>query len=107
MVEEYDNAEQFYREALKTAMSIRAVPVALNSITGLASLIARRGYKEHAAELACLVLANLAADQQTIAKAESLVEELRSELDADTLNMVQERASQDSLGEVVKTILEG
>jgi tetratricopeptide (TPR) repeat protein len=106
MLEDYDGAVQYFRDGLKTAMSTRAVPVALASITGLASLIARQNYKEYALELAALVLTNYATDPQTAVKAQALFDELKTELDPETLSAAQERANKSSLGEVVKAILE-
>ncbi len=105
MMEDYDGATGYFREALKTAMAIRALPVAFSSIIGLASIMAHMGDKEGAAELAALTLANLATDRQTADRAQSIMDELSSELDPEIITAVKDRASLGSINVAVKRLL--
>ncbi len=107
LLEAYHESEQFFLQALKTAMSKRALPVALASVTGIASLLAKDGQSEWAFGLVTFVLHHSVTDRQTAYRAEHLLEELRSELPLEVASDVEEKAKAANLNVIVQGILGG
>jgi tetratricopeptide (TPR) repeat protein len=107
ILEAYPDAAECYLEALKTAMSTRALPVALASIAGIAQLMAKDRQIESAIELMTLTLHHSLSDQQTAYKAENLLEELRLEISRDAFAAAEARGKAGNFAEVVKSLLAG
>jgi tetratricopeptide (TPR) repeat protein len=105
LLNELDESDQYFRLALKTAMGVRAVPVALASLVGIAGLMARRGQREAALELVGLILANSVADKQTAERAERLVDDLKSALPPESIQAALARGESKTLAEAAKEIL--
>lgn len=105
MLEEYVESRSYFQQALKTAMGTRAIPIALASITGIATLLARDGQPERALELASFVLNQSVTDRQTAYRAERLLSELKSRLDLEQFDAASERGRAGYLGEVANALL--
>jgi tetratricopeptide (TPR) repeat protein len=105
LLNELDESDQYFRLALKTAMGVRAIPVALASLVGIAWLMARRGQCEEALELVSLILNNSVADKQTAGRAEGLLHELKPSLPPEAIQAALARGEAKALAEAVKEIL--
>jgi predicted ATPase len=100
-----EGADEYFMQALQTAMSIRATQVALAVMVGMASLLMREGDKRVAAEFIALALNHPAADSQTHYLGERLLTRLRDEVDPRELMQAIERGKEMSLREVTARIL--
>ncbi|NJL95486.1 MAG: AAA family ATPase, partial [Anaerolineae bacterium] len=98
-------AAAFFQEALALAMDIRAQKTALTAILGLASLQAAQAQIVPALELASLVAAHIASDQPTVARAQSLLAELRPRLPTSEADAAIERGRDLLLRNVVDQLL--
>jgi predicted ATPase/Tfp pilus assembly protein PilF len=106
-LQEFRVAEKYFREALKTAMAIRAVPVALHALLGLATLRQAEGEKEQALSLVTLTLHHPASDKETRNRAEHLLSELASQLPPQVIATARERGKTAAFEEEVAKILVG
>jgi predicted ATPase/class 3 adenylate cyclase/uncharacterized protein HemY len=78
-------------EALRTALTIQAVPAILASLSEMARFLAHSGEKERAVELLALALHHPAGDQGTKDGAQRLLEKLKSELPADVVSKAEQK----------------
>jgi hypothetical protein len=97
----YDAAWQSFNEALKAAMEIGAVSLALDVLIGLAELTARSGDQVRAVEMLVLPLRHPAGEQRTKDRAGRLLTELASQLPIDVVAAAQERGQARTLASIV------
>jgi serine/threonine protein kinase/tetratricopeptide (TPR) repeat protein len=103
---DYDEARRYFNEALKSAMDIRAQTVALSVLTGLARLLVREGKETATAlEYLSLVLNNPATDAQTNDAAQQLVNMLKEDLPAETVEKALEAGKELKLRDTAAKIL--
>jgi tetratricopeptide (TPR) repeat protein len=102
---DFEGAAAYLLDALKTAMEARAQTVALASLVGMATLLARTGKREIAAEYTSFAINHLSCDGQTHYLGERLIAQLQSELPAETLDAALERGKSLELKEVASRIL--
>ncbi len=103
---DYAQANEQFRQALKTSMGVRAWTVALASVTGIAGLVAERGEREQAVELVTLVLNHLSVDQATTDRATRLLETIRTRLTPEVMAQAEARGKEARLSEVGAKLLE-
>jgi len=104
LLNEYAEAKESFERALKIAMPIRAMPVAIAAIGGLASVLAKTGESERALELVTFILQNSLTDRQTADRADELYAELTSVLDPALAAAAQDRGNAMGIGDVVKAL---
>jgi tetratricopeptide (TPR) repeat protein len=102
---ELADASVYYREALRQVMDIQAIGFALETVAGLAGLIAASGQAERAVELLGLVLPHPAGNQEMRLTAEPLLARLRIELPTDKVEAALGRGQRLELGKVVEELL--
>ena len=105
---EYLVARSSFNRALKTAMDIQAVPIALEAVVGVASLLAKGEDKERerAVELLGLVLDHSAAPKSSRDSAARLLTELESRLPAGVVAAAVARGHTSLLEAVAKQVAE-
>jgi tetratricopeptide (TPR) repeat protein len=101
-----DDAAQYFIEALQMAMKVKAVPVALGILVGMAGLLARAGNQSVAVEYAALAFNHPAVDNATHYYAEHILVALRAELPEETFDTAYLTGQERSLREVAARILE-
>ncbi|NJC97482.1 MAG: hypothetical protein FIB03_14290 [Anaerolineae bacterium] len=101
------SADQDFREALKISIDTGALPVAMESIVGLAMLLYAGGQNEkiRALELFEFVLNHPASEYETKGKASRLVAEIELELPAQVVTAAQNRGQAKNLEGLVEDIL--
>jgi predicted ATPase/DNA-binding SARP family transcriptional activator len=82
---------QCFLQALETSMALRAAPLALLTLVGIARLLLAEGEPETASELLALVLHHPASWQWAKDRAAPLIAELKAQLSPDALAAAQER----------------
>lgn len=98
-------AKAYFLEALEIAMEIKALPLALDVLVGLARLLARDGAKTKAMEILAFVRGHSALDKEGMNKAEQLWGVLMAELTADEVKTAESRATTQSLENIATDIL--
>jgi tetratricopeptide (TPR) repeat protein len=102
---EMADASAHYREALRMVMDIQAIGFALETLAGLAGVIAAGGRSEQAVELLGLILPHPANNQEMRLAAEPLLARLRTELPPETVEAALARGQKLELGKVVHELL--
>ncbi len=100
-----EESRQHFRRALETAWEIGAVSVALNSVQGMAWVLAGEGNKERALELATFALYHADNEQVTRDTAQRLLIELRTGLPAEQAGVAEERGKTKQLADVIAELL--
>jgi eukaryotic-like serine/threonine-protein kinase len=100
-----EGAARLLVDALRTAMEARAQTVALASLVGMASLMARAGRNATAVEFATVAMNHLSVDGQTHYLAERLVSGLGSQMAMGEFSSAVERGKKIELKEIVGRIL--
>jgi hypothetical protein len=85
-------AERIWRESLRIAAGIRAIPVVLEALVCIASLRMKRGETQSALELLLMVLNHPACDQETKNRASDLRAELEAQLTSQQVEAALARA---------------
>jgi len=98
-------AEHVWREALRIATEIHGVPVMLETLVGMASLLAKRSEMQSAFELLLIVLKHPACDQETRNRAENLRADLAAQLSLIQMDAIQAHAREMHLETVVHDLL--
>jgi predicted ATPase/uncharacterized protein HemY len=102
---EYGESKASFHEALKTALDMGVVPMALDALVGMAMLL----IKEEQGELACQLLTfannHPASNSETKARAKQLLAELEAQLPPDTFTAAQTRAEGQELEAVARGVL--
>ena len=94
-LQETEESKKYFYEALKTAMDIRAIPLALDILVGLAMTLTQEGSIEQAINLAQFPLHHPASGQEARDKAQRLLAELAPHLSAELSTQSQAISSQD------------
>ena len=98
-------AGRVWRQALRLATDIHGIPVALEALTGFASLQAKQGDLEHALELLRIVSNHPASLQETKNRADRLRAELEAQLPSTQIEAIQARAAEKTFDAVVEELL--
>jgi tetratricopeptide (TPR) repeat protein len=98
-------AARCFHEALKTAMDIQALPVALEVLAEMASLARRAGNDRQAIELLTLAVHHPTSSRETKDRAQRLLAELASRFPADVTRTVEEHSKTRQLAEMVAAVL--
>jgi len=98
-------AQVHFREALKIAVGIDAVPLALEILVGIAVLLAEEGEGGQALELLSVARHHAASTRQTRDRAEHLRTELEPQLSPEVIAEGRRRGKTRTLDEVVKEVL--
>jgi tetratricopeptide (TPR) repeat protein len=69
---EYAQARVYFQQALQVALSVQAIPVALDVVVGLVRILAEEGASQQALELLAISLHHSGSEQETLDKAASL-----------------------------------
>jgi predicted ATPase len=102
---EFDQALFHFREALRIALNIKAVPLILQVLTGFANLLARQGQKERALQLLTFIINDPVIDQEGRHKAERAYQSLAADYPTDMLARLQAQGENRSLESVVAEML--
>lgn len=94
-----------FREALQIAMRIRAIPVALNALVGIASLYAKDGDPERALEGVIHGGGHPSSTQQTKDRAQALRAALGAQLSPEKTEAIQAQAREKTLEVLVSEML--
>lgn len=94
---EYEQARQEFSRALKGAVEMHALPLALDALQGMAELLARQNQWERSAELASLVRQHPSSEKQTLDRVAHLLAELAPQLPPQQRAAVEKRARSLSL----------
>jgi tetratricopeptide (TPR) repeat protein len=98
-------ARQYFRAALKKAMDVRSPKIALDTLTGIAGLMAKEGDQEGAVEYLALVLNHPSVEGRTADAAERLLNQLRLELPLESLEAASERGRERDWRQVASQLL--
>jgi predicted ATPase/DNA-binding SARP family transcriptional activator len=106
-LEDVAAAKQSFYEALKTAMDLRATPLALDSLVGLATCLAQEGDTRQAIELLRFPFYHAASGQETKDKVQRLLTDLGSQSPPGLSTMAQAVAGRNprDFEAVVRTLL--
>jgi hypothetical protein len=102
---QYEQAQATLEQALREASAVRAVPVMLAALGGLAALLSGTALSLTALEYAALVCAHPAADGSAHYACERLMQRFQQMLPADTFTAAVERGERLSLRAVTEHIL--
>ncbi len=98
-------AQQYFHEALKVSMEIRAVPIALDVLTGMACLLAQEtGKEERAVALLAFTINHPAVWKVTKETANELLSALKQKLADQSFTAVAETAKLRELEDVIASI---
>jgi tetratricopeptide (TPR) repeat protein len=100
-------ANQYFEEALATAMSIHALPLVLAALVGVAALWANAGRRGAAVELLTLAVYHPACNRRTQDWAARQLSRLERELPGAEVSLAEERGRRRQLDEAVDTLLAG
>lgn len=101
---ELDDAEHCARAALATSHTLRTDPDTLSSLSYLGQIWARRGWVDAAVAVLLYVERHPAATASDKSLSTSLLEELRAELPAELIGVIDEWCASKTLGELVHWI---
>jgi len=93
---DYRQARQEFAIALKNALEMKALPLALEAVEGLAQVCAKESQFKQAAELLALVLAHPASEQRTRERASVLMARVAQPLDPQQLSLAQAHGIHDT-----------
>ena len=104
---EYGESRQYFNESLKVARDIQAVPLVVEALVWMATLLVKQDEKEQAVELLALALGHPAIENERRNKdrAEKLLSRLETELPSNVAAVARERGRSKKLGAVVEEIL--
>ena len=98
-------AEENLQESLKVSLDIQALPLTMDTITGIAQMSLTQGKAERAAKLALYVLNQPFTEHETAQEAEALLQQLEGQLPPDTLTSLRPQAADWALDMIVEQIL--
>jgi len=100
-----DEAEHVWHEAFRIANEIHGTPVKLYALIGLTSLLAKRGDKELALEMALIVSNHSASSHETKNRAGHLRAELEAQLTSQQIEAAQVRVKSKTFDDVTNEVL--
>jgi tetratricopeptide (TPR) repeat protein len=98
-------ATEYFKQAIKLSLDVRAFLIALNAFVGLAGVYAQEGKAESALEVAVLVLAHPASPQNARSCAKLIQRDMKSRLTPDEIKAIQQRAYSGTLEEYTRVHL--
>jgi tetratricopeptide (TPR) repeat protein len=101
---DYITAARFLHQAVRLALGLRAIPRALAAMTSIATLAARVGEHEQAAELASFCLHHVASQKVTQTYAALLLAELSGKVSAEVIAAAQAKGNAMTLEQVVEAL---
>jgi hypothetical protein len=102
---EREAAQRHFREALKIAVEIETLPVALDALVGLATLLHTGEQKERALELLIFVRQHSASSYETKGKAERLIAEIEMDLPTQVVSAARIKGRASTLEVLAEEIL--
>ncbi len=102
----YEEARQYYLEAIQKSAEARVMPVMLEALLGFASLLAVEGSYENAYRVALAVLRQMAISQETRDRTENLRINLCDKLTPTAIENAQASISNTSFEAAIKEILD-
>ncbi|MBN1666515.1 MAG: tetratricopeptide repeat protein, partial [Anaerolineales bacterium] len=97
-------ARRYYFEALSIAQELELLPVVVDLLCGIAELLAESAQTETALELLAFAGQHPAADRQTAAKAQGLLESLSAALPPELAAAAQARGRQQELEQILARV---
>ena len=104
-VGDLNGARAFYLDALPLAIQAQAIPIALDSLLGLAQLSVRLEQVEQAYEFASFILQQPASPEDARHRANELVLEMKDCLSAEQLQPLEKIAKEQSLESLVRKLV--
>jgi hypothetical protein len=101
----YDEARSYFHQALEIARDIQDIPLALNSLVGLAKLLRVNGSKEQAFELLSFVIYHPECPDDTLDEGERLLYELEGEVAPEVLDSIWGKGKDKDFALVLQDIL--
>jgi tetratricopeptide (TPR) repeat protein len=101
---DYGESLIYYQKALEVCMETQNVSKALDVLTEIALLLAKRGEKKQSVELVTLVIHHSATQKKTKCDAEGILSELEAELPSAVVATARERGQKLELEEVAKNL---
>ena len=105
LVGDFDEAQANYRDALHLAIDAHAIPIALDSLLGMAQLYGRIRKPELALELSYYILNHPSSVQETKDRASQVISEAENRLNNKQVQAIKERVSNQSLEEIAETFV--
>ncbi|HEX9924261.1 MAG TPA: tetratricopeptide repeat protein, partial [Anaerolineae bacterium] len=103
---DYDQARVYFQRALQVAVEVRAIPVALDVLVGLARVLAEAGACEQALELLAVALDHPGSEKETLDKAASFLSKLPAPLAPAGMRATQAHHAAPTLEEVALKLCE-
>ena len=103
---DYDQARVYFQRALQVAVEVRAIPVALDVLVGLARVLAEAGACEQALELLAVSLDHPGSEKETLDKAASFLSKLPAPLAPAGMRAAQAHHAAPTLEEVALKLCE-
>ena len=98
-------ARDTFQEALKIAMRIQALPIALSTLVGFAGLNAQAGMSEQACKLVLFCQSHASSNQQTKDRAKQLYQVLEKKLPPEEMEAARARAQSLSMQDVIQELM--
>jgi tetratricopeptide (TPR) repeat protein len=105
MAGEIPEARKYYLDALRTSVEVEAIPIALDALAGLASLLEQAGQVESALRLSYFILDHPCSEEETKACVEQLQAALEPKLTSEQVMSARALAAKNTLDEIVKEVL--
>ncbi|MDQ3751094.1 MAG: tetratricopeptide repeat protein [Acidobacteriota bacterium] len=103
--ENFGEARKYFQESLKVSMEIRAVPIALDVLAGMASLLARENGKENEAlEISAFIINHPAAWKVTKEATQAVLSALESKLTNENFTAASESAARREIEDVIASL---
>jgi predicted ATPase/transcriptional regulator with XRE-family HTH domain len=102
---QYPQARQYFLEAIQKSAEARVMPVMLDALLGLASLLAADGSYENAYQVALVVLRQTGISQETRTRAENLCADLGKKLASTEIDLALASVANMAFERFVKEIL--
>jgi predicted ATPase/transcriptional regulator with XRE-family HTH domain len=102
---QYPQARQYFLEAIQKSAEARVMPVLLDALLGLASLLAADGSYENAYQVALVVLRQTGISQETRARAENLHTDLGKKLTSAKIDRAQVSVANRTFESIVSELL--
>jgi serine/threonine protein kinase/tetratricopeptide (TPR) repeat protein len=98
---DFRGSKRYFRAAYETAMKIRAIPIALAALNGVATMLANSAHKAEAIELFTLILTHPSSHAESKSKATRKFWDLKAELPSEVIAQAQQKGIKFTLEEVV------
>ncbi len=101
----YESSKRCFREALTVALDLGATPVALEVLTGTATLLAETGLSQEAVTLASFIMQDAAVEKETRDRASRTRSVAASRLPPDVVELADRRGTEGRFAEMVSLTL--